>query len=94
MKHAPCGFVRYASFTFDLLRRNAAPGRSHQVDRMEPRFQRRARFMEDCSGRWVDVMPAIVARVGRTLCVPVVLGDPVALFALNAVRVKVIPKPL
>src|ERR1019366_7587284 len=83
-EHSPRGFVRYARLALDLLRRNAAASRSHQVDGVEPSRKRRGGFMENRSRRWVDVMTAMVARVGRAAVHAVMLRDLFAVLAVDA----------
>ena len=66
-EHAPRGFVGDASLALDLLSGDPATSRSHQVDGMEPRLERRAGDLwKIVSRRRVNVMAAMVAGVRRT----------------------------
>src|SRR5882672_1959610 len=93
-EHAPRGFVGDASLPLNLLCRNSAARRSHQVDRVEPNCQGRGRLVEDCVGGRVNVMTAMIARVRRTAHYAMMLGNRLAGIAEDTVRVEVVFQPL
>lgn len=93
LEHAPCSFVGDARLALNLLGRDSATGLCHQVDRIEPSRKWRGRLVEDrVSGR-VNVMAAMIARVGRAAPNAVMLRDRVARFAKDAIRVQVVLEP-
>jgi len=93
LEHAPCGFVGHSSLALNLFRADAATSRSHQVDRMEPSCKRSGRLVKDrVSGR-VNVMAAMVARVGWAARYAVMLCNRIARFAKDAVWVQVVLEP-
>src|ERR1035441_4454922 len=94
LKHAPRRLVSHTRFPLNLLCRNSAARRGHQVDGIEPSRERRGGLVEDRASGRVNVMPAMVARVGRATLDAVMLCKRVARFAEDAVRVEVIAKPI
>src|SRR6266436_5487125 len=94
LEHAPRGFVGDSGFTLKLFRRDAATSRRHQIDRVEPRFQRRAGLVIDRVGGRVNVVAAILARIGAARSNLVMLCDLAARFAKDAVRVEVVSQPI
>jgi hypothetical protein len=94
LEHAPGCFVGNASLPLNLFCRNAATGLRHEVDGIEPSGERSRRFVEDRASSRVNVMAAMVARVGGAAHYAMVLGDRFALVAIDAFRVQAIAKPL
>ncbi len=89
LEHPPCGFVGDSGFPLNLLGRDSAARRRHEVDRVEPKPERSRGLVVDRVRRWVDMVPAEIATVGRPAGDPMVLRHPVADFAANAIRVQV-----
>ena len=81
LEHAPCGFVGDASLALNLLCRDPAASRAHQKHRMEPDAQARSGFLEDGSSKRIDVIAAMIARIGGTARHTVVLAVSLALLA-------------
>lgn len=95
LEHAPRGFVGHACLTLNLLCRDAAARLRHEVDRVEPQLQRRGRLVKDRVRRGVDVVTAVVARVGRAARYAVMQGLTATLDAVrSAVRVEAAEQPL
>lgn len=92
-EHAPRGFVANARFAFKLFRRDTATSRGHQIDRVKPRFQRRARLVIDRVRGRVNMMAAKLTRIRFTRGYLVMLRDLAARIAKDAVRVKVVFQP-
>src|SRR5713101_1362079 len=65
-KHAPCGLVSNTCLPLNLLCRDTAPSRSHEIGRVEPCGKRGGRLVEDRASGRVNVMTAIVARIRWT----------------------------
>lgn len=82
-EHAPCGFVGDASLALDLLRGDAATGGTDEKRCIEPQPERSRGLLKDGSSQRVDVMPAMVARIGGTATHAVVLALYAALAALS-----------
>ena len=93
LEHPPCGFVGNARFPLNLFRGYAATGLRHEVDGIKPSGERSRRLVEDRASGRVNVMAAMVARVGRTAHNAMVLGYGFALLAIDAIRVEAIAKP-
>src|ERR1700730_2825899 len=86
-EHAPCSFVGDASLSLNLLRGDSAASRTHEVHCVEPSLERGSCLFKDAPGERVDVIPAMVARVGSTASHAVMLALDAALLAVgNAVR--------
>jgi hypothetical protein len=94
LKHAPRGFIRYASLALNLLRGNPASRLRHEIDRVEPSRERSGRLVEDRASGRVNVMAAMIARVRRTAHNAMVLGQRFALSAIDAFRIQAITKPI
>ena len=94
LKHAPRGFVRNARLALDLFCGNAATGRGHKVDRIKPSRERSGRLVKDRARSRVNVVAAMIARVGRTALDAVMFGDRFACLAIDTFRVEAIAKPL
>jgi hypothetical protein len=92
-EHSPSGFVGDARLALNLLCGDAATGLGHKIDRIEPSSKRSRRFVEDCASGRVNVMAAMIARVGRSAHNAMVLGHRLALLAINTIWVEAIPKP-
>lgn len=93
LEHAPRGFVGNARLALNLFGGDTATRRSHQIDRMEPRFQRRAGLVVNrISGR-VNMMTAILARIRFARDYFVMLRDLAARIAKDAVWIQVILEP-
>jgi len=60
-EHAMRCFVGYADLALQLLRRDTAPGRSHQEGSVEPQLQRCPRVLVDSASHGVNVVAAPVA---------------------------------
>jgi len=93
-EHAPRSLVRNARLPLNLFGRNPAASLSHEVDRVEPRGQRRRRFLKDSAGGRVNVMAAAVARLRRATHHAVMFAYSFASLAVDSIRVEVIAKPL
>ena len=94
LEHAPRGFVRYSRFALDLLGGDSAAGRGHEVHRIEPRRERRGRLVEDGVRRGVNVIAAMLARIGRTALEAIMLCDFLAVLAVDAVGIQAVLEPL
>jgi hypothetical protein len=95
LKHAPRRFVSDSGFPLDLLCGDAATCRGHEIHGIEPRCERSGRLVEDRIRRWVDVMAAMVARVGRATHNAMVLRFLLALVAeRHSVRMEVMKEPV
>src|SRR5271157_4099387 len=92
-EHAPRRFIGHACFPLNLLCRNAASSRGHQVDRVEPRCEWRWRFVKDGISGWMNVMSTVIARIRRTALDAVMFCDRFAGFAVDAVWIQVISEP-
>lgn len=67
MTHAPRAFVSNTDLPFDFFGRDTVSGAGHKIHREEPFGQIRARFVEDRSGAWINMVPAMLADVGAAL---------------------------
>src|SRR5438046_989201 len=56
LKHAPRGFISDASLTLDLLCGDSATSGTHQVHCLKPSAKRSSAFLENSSGKRIDVM--------------------------------------
>src|SRR5579863_1551513 len=86
--HTPRAFVGNADFPLKLLGANPASSRGHQVHGVKPEFQRSSRILKDRPAHWVFVMTAILARVGRSLAVAMMLCDGFAFGAEDAIGIE------
>src|SRR5579859_5115915 len=93
LEHSPRRLVGDASFALDLLRRDPATCRGHEVDGVEPKTKRGRRLVVDRVGGRMNVIAAEVARVGRPACYPMVLCDLVALLAVNPIGIEMVLEP-
>lgn len=93
LEHAPCGFIGDASLAFDLLCGNSTARRCHQENGVEPRSQRRGRFVKDRVSSWVNMMAAVVAGVGRTAFDAVMLRNRFAVLTVDALGVEAVLEP-
>jgi len=93
-EHAPRGFICHSGFALNLLGRNSAARRSHQVDRIEPSGQRRRRLVEDRASSRVNMVAALVARIGWAADYTMMLCDALALLAKDAFWVQAVAEPL
>jgi len=94
LKHAPCRLVRHPSLALNLFGANPASSLGHEIDGIEPSRERSRRLVEDRSRGRVNVMAATVARVRRATHDAMMLSGRFALFAIDALRVEAIAKPL
>lgn len=93
LEHAPSGLVGNARLPLNLLGRDAATGRGHQVNCMEPDGQRRTRLVKDRVRCGVNMVPAMVAGIRGTTGNAVMFGHLFAGLAENTVRVEEIAEP-
>src|SRR5882724_2507789 len=82
-EHAPRCFVGDASFPLNLLCGDTAASRAHEVHGIKPQSKRGGSFLKDCSGQRIDVIAAMVARIGGAVAHAVVLALDAALLALS-----------
>jgi hypothetical protein len=97
VEHAPCGLVRHAKLTLQLLGRDPASSASHEIHGVEPQVQRRGRLVKDRPGQRIDVVAAVVAVVGRASLHAMEAALAVALLAKRCVTVRgepLTPKPI
>lgn len=87
LKHAPRRLIRHASFALNLFRGNSTPRLCHEIDRVEPSRQGSRRFVKDGVGGWMNMVTAMIARVGRTTGDTVMLRDLFAVLAVDAIGV-------
>ena len=93
LKHAPCRLVSHSRLALNLFRADSATGRSHQVHGIEPSGERSGRFVKDRIGGRVNVVAAMIARIGRARLHAMMLGNRFARLAVNAFRVKAVLEP-
>jgi hypothetical protein len=92
-EHAPCRLVGDARLALNLFCGDAAPSLRHEVNSVEPNRERRRGFVEDRVGGRVNVMAAMVARIGRTALNAVMLRDRAARLTEDAVWVQIALEP-
>lgn len=68
--------------------------RSHAVDGIEPQTQRGSRFVKDRSSGRIHMMTTFLAAIGPATLNKVVLGDLLAVFAGNPLRITIIHQPV
>ena len=85
MAYAPSALVGNAGLPLDFLRRHAMARVRHEVQGEEPNGELGAGLMEDRPGARVNVVPALLARVGPPLVHRVELGPLVANGAMRFV---------
>jgi hypothetical protein len=67
-EHPPSGFISDSGFALNLLCRNTATSRSHEIHGVVPEPQRRAAVLEDRPGHRRNLCKAFIATVhGATL---------------------------
>ena len=74
MRHAPRGLVGAAELAFQFLRRDAVPGRGHQIHGKEPVGERRARLLKWSTDTRINVVAAILAGVRAAFRDPMISG--------------------
>src|SRR6185437_2056495 len=82
LEDAPRAFVGDASFPLNLLGRNSAAGRTHEIHRVEPSPQRGTGLLKDGSFERIELVSAVVARESSAIADAMVLAF---LFAFRAV---------
>src|SRR5208282_5614234 len=92
-EHAPRRLVGDSGFALNLLCGDTATGLGHEVDRIEPNRKRGGRFMEDRVCGRMNVMAAMIARIGWTADNAVMLCNRVARLTKDAVWVQVVAEP-
>ena len=93
LEHAPRGFIGDASLALNLFCRDAAPRLRHEIDRVEPNGEGCGRLVKDRVGGRVNVMAAMIARIGWTADNAVMLCNRVARLTKDAVWVQVVAEP-
>ncbi len=74
LEDAPGRLVSDAEFTFQLLCRDTAAGRSHQKHCVEPKPERSAGMLHNGTGHRRNMMPTIVTGIDWPTCRFVVLS--------------------
>ena len=82
LEYAPSSFVGDPSLALNLLCRDAATSGTHQVRSVEPQPKRSGGLLKNSAGKRIDVIPAVIARIGSAASHAMVLPF---LFALLAV---------
>ena len=84
---APCRFVSDACLPLNPLRGNTAPRRGHQVHHVKPRLEWSSAPRKHSPFERVNVIPAMIAGVGRTAGHAIMLAFDAAFLALgDAIR--------
>jgi hypothetical protein len=92
-EHPPCGFVGHTRFALNLFCRDSAAGRGHEIDRIEPRGKRRWGFVKDrVSGR-MNVIPAVLAAIGRAAHHAIMLCDLLTVLTKDAIWIQTVLEP-
>lgn len=92
-EHAPRGFIGHACFALKLLCGDTAASRGHEIDRVEPSFQRRRGLVIDRVRSWVYVVPAVLAGIGLARGYFVMLRYFVARLAKDTIGIKIVFQP-
>jgi hypothetical protein len=94
LEHAPRALIGHADLAFQLFGADAAFGRGHQVNCVEPELQGRGRILKDSPLHRMLMVAAELALVRWAISFAMVLGDLLASGAINAVWIELSDKPL
>ena len=89
LEHPPRRLVGHSRFPFNLLCRDAAASLRHEEDSVEPRCQRSAGLVKDRASRRMNVITAMVARIGRAASQAVMFRNLFTVLAVDAAGVQV-----
>ena len=83
LEHTPCGFVSDTAFSLNLLCRNPAASRTHQVHGIEPCLERSSGLFHDGSSERINLSPAVIAAICGAILDAIVFAFLLALLAVS-----------
>jgi hypothetical protein len=93
MEHSPSGLVGNANLTTQLLGRDAATSRGHDVYGVKPELQRGCGILEDSSLHRMLMASAILTSIGRALSIAMMLRNLLAFRTEDTVGIVAFNQP-